>query len=163
MQEQSRVRARLKELGVTLPQVPEAKGNYIVFKRVDNMVYLSGQGPLDGDTPVFTGRVGAEVTVEQGQLACEMTAKTILAVLEQAAGSLDKVEIVKVLGFIASAPDFYSQPAVLNGASDFFVKVLGERGKHARSAVAMPQLPFNCPVEIEVIAKVHEEPLVEFL
>lgn len=150
----SQVQENLKKLGITLPEAPKAKGNYVVYKRDGDYIYLSGQGPLDGDTPVFTGQVGKEVTIEEGQEAARLTAITILSVLKEAVGDLDKIELIKVLGFIASAPDFFSQPKVLNGASDLLVQVLGEKGKHVRSAIAVNHLPFNCPVEIEVLAKV---------
>lgn len=147
---------RLKELGLVLPQTPEAKGNYCTIRRTGCYLTLSGQGPLVNGELRYTGRIGAELTVEQGYDAARLSALNLLAVLKAAAGDLDRIALVKVLGFIAAAPEFTAYPAVLNGASDLFLAALGERGRHSRSAVGVYGLPFGLPVEIELVAQCGE-------
>jgi enamine deaminase RidA (YjgF/YER057c/UK114 family) len=148
--------ARLKELGLTLPSLKSPVANYVSFKRVGDMAYLSGQGPanLDGSYP--TGKVGADIDIETAYAHARATALGLLAAAKAAAGSLAKVEIVKVLGMVNAAPEFRDHPKVINGCSDLFVEVLGERGRHARSAVGMGSLPNMMTVEIEVIIKIHD-------
>lgn len=145
---------RLKELGLTLPEVPTPVANYVSFKQVGDMLYLSGQGPKRADGTYPTGKIGKDVSVEDAYEHARQTGLGLLAAMKKAVGSLDKVEIVKLLGMVNGAPDFADQPKVINGCSDLFVAVLGERGRHARSAVGMGSLPNNMTVEIEVIAKV---------
>lgn len=145
---------RLKELGLTLPEVPTPVANYVSFKQVGDMLYLSGQGPKRADGTYPTGKVGKDVSVEDAYEHARQTGLGLLAAMKKAVGSLDKVEIVKLLGMVNGAPDFAEQPKVINGCSDLFVAVLGERGRHARSAVGMGSLPNNMTVEIEVIVKV---------
>ncbi|MCE7053189.1 RidA family protein [Algoriphagus sp. AGSA1] len=142
---------RLEELGLTLPEVGIPIANYVKWKQVDNMLYLSGTG-----TDVI-GKVGAELTVEEGYQAARETGLQIIAVLQAATGDLSKVkQFVKVLGMVNSDPDFSKQPAVINGFSDLMVEVFGEKGKHARSAVGVAALPNNMAVEIEVIVELIE-------
>jgi enamine deaminase RidA (YjgF/YER057c/UK114 family) len=148
--------ARLKELGLTLPDVPQPVANYVPFKRDGAIAYLSGQGPRQPDGGYPKGKVGGDVGVEEAYQHARTTALGLLAAAKLAAGSLDKVEILKVLGMVNGVPDFADQPKVINGCSDLFVEVLGERGRHARSAVGMGSLPNNMTVEIEVIIKIHE-------
>lgn len=145
---------RLKELGLTLPEVPTPVANYVSFKQVGDMLYLSGQGPKRADGTYPTGKVGKDVSVEDAYEHARQTGLGLLAAMKKAVGSLDKVEIVKLLGMVNGVPDFADQPKVINGCSDLFVAVLGERGRHARSAVGMGSLPNNMTVEIEVIVKV---------
>lgn len=129
--------ARLKELGLTLPQAPQPKGSYCTWRQAGEWITLSGQGPLVEGVLRYTGRVGVDLTVEQGYDAARLSALNLLAVLRQAAGGLERVELVRVLGFIAAGPDFADYPGVLNGASDLFLSVLGVRGRHSRSAVGV--------------------------
>ena len=146
--------AKLKELGIILPPVPALQGNYILYKRVEQYIYLSGQSAFVNGIALYPGKVGNDVTVEQAYLAARETGLLCLSILQQAAGDLDKIDIVKVLGFVACTPEFNEHPKVLNGLSDLFLEVLGERGRHARSAIGSNQLPFNCCVEIEMMARI---------
>jgi enamine deaminase RidA (YjgF/YER057c/UK114 family) len=145
---------KLKDLGLSLPDVPSPVATYVSFKRVGDMVYLSGQGPKRADGTYPTGKVGADVSIEEAYEHAKQTGLGLLAAMKKAAGSLDKVEVVKLLGMVNAAPDFSDHPKVINGCSDLFVAVLGENGRHARSAVGMGSLPGNMPVEIEVIIRV---------
>lgn len=147
---------RLKAMGLSLPPVPTPVANYVPFKRDGSTIYLSGQGPRRADgSGWFTGIVGKDVTVEQAYDHAKLTGLNLLAVMKLAAGDLDKVEVLKVLGMVNAVPGFGEQPKVINGCSDLFVAVLGERGRHARSAVGMGSLPNNISVEIECIVKLH--------
>jgi enamine deaminase RidA (YjgF/YER057c/UK114 family) len=146
---------RLDELGITLPAVGGPIGNYVHAKRVGNLMYLSGKGPpeIGGRTP--TGKLGAGMSVEEGYRHARGVGLVLIAALRDALGDLDRVEdIVKVLGMVNAAPDFADHPKVVNGCSDLFVEVFGERGRHARSAVGMSSLPGGIPVEIEIIVAV---------
>ena len=147
---------KLKELGLTLPTVPAPVANYVPFKRAGDVVYLSGQGPRKPDGSYHTGKVGRDVTWEEAYEHAKITALGLLAAACMAAGSLDKVEILKVLGMVNGAPEFADQPKVINGCSDLFVAVLGERGRHARSAVGMGSLPNGMTVEIEAVIRIVE-------
>ena len=141
---------RLNELGIELPPVPAPAGNYVHAVRTGNLLYLSGKGPGD-----VTGKVGADIPVEEAYRHARETGLVLIAVMRRELGSLDRVSrIVKVLGMVNAAPEFGQQPAVVNGCSDLFVEVFGERGRHARSAVGMGSLPGGIPVEIEVIVEV---------
>ncbi|KSU63326.1 hypothetical protein AS034_03475 [[Bacillus] enclensis] len=145
--------ARLKELGLNLPDPRHAAGNYVSCVRTGNLIFTSGQG-----TNEFRGRLGEDVSIEIGYNAAKQCMLNLLTVLKQELGELSKVKrVVKVLGFVNSAPDFTDQPNVMNGASDLLVQVFGERGKHGRSAVGMAQLPLNNAVEVEMVVEVEEE------
>jgi enamine deaminase RidA (YjgF/YER057c/UK114 family) len=145
------VEARLQELGITLPTVGAPMGNYVHAVRTGNLLFLSGKGPRS------QGKVGSSVTVEKAYDDAREVGLMLLAVMKEAAGSLDKVtRIVKVLGMVNAVPDFGQQPQVINGCSDLFVEVFGENGRHARSAVGMGSLPNNITVEIEVIVEVTD-------
>jgi len=147
--------ARLKALGIELPPAPKPIASYVLSVRTGNLVYLAGQGPFAGGKPTVTGKVGAELTEEEGYKAARATILGSLAALRAEIGSLDRVSrIVKVVGWVNSAPGFTRQPWVLNGASDLLVEIFGEAGKHARSAVGANELPLNIPVEIEMIVEV---------
>ncbi|HLH21695.1 MAG TPA: RidA family protein [Chloroflexota bacterium] len=154
------VEERLCELGLSLPpifQLPSGMRINLAFaKRCGNLLYVSGQGPSDGQRMVYQGKVGRELSVEEGYAAARLTALNILRIVQEELGSLDAVQSwVKVLGFINSAPGFNQQPAVLNGFSDLIVDLYGEqRGRHARSAVGIAELPFDVPVEIEAILEI---------
>jgi enamine deaminase RidA (YjgF/YER057c/UK114 family) len=142
---------RLKELGIELPAVTPPVANYVNAVRTGNLLYLAGKGPGGS----IRGKVGQEFTVEQGYQHARSVGLALLAVMKDALGSLDRVKrVVKVLGMVNATPEFTDQPKVINGCSDLFVEVLGERGRHARSAVGMGSLPNGIPVEIEVIVEV---------
>lgn len=141
----------LEKLGLTLPEVGTPIANYVKWKQVGNLLYLSGTGP-----GVF-GKVGAELTTEEGYQAARETGLEVIAVLKAATGDLSKVkQFVKVLGMVNSDPNFDKQPAVINGFSDLMVEIFGEKGKHARSAVGVAALPNNMAVEIEVIVELED-------
>jgi enamine deaminase RidA (YjgF/YER057c/UK114 family) len=145
---------KLAELGLTLPSLPKPVGNYVPFKRAGDLIFLSGQGPRRADGSTITGKVGKDVTVEEAYEHAKLIGLGLLAAAKQAAGDLDKVEVLKVLGMVNAVPEFKDQPKVINGCSDLFVAVLGERGRHARSAVGMGSLPNQITVEIEAIMRV---------
>ena len=144
----------LKQKNIELPAAASPVANYVPAVRVGNLLFLSGAGPGPNDP---RGKVGKELTLDQGYQAARATGLNLLAATRAALGSLDKVKrIVKVLGMVNSAPGFTDQPKVINGFSDLMVEVFGETvGKHARSAVGMSELPFNIPVEIEMIVEVE--------
>ena len=150
---------KLKELGLELPppRAPGA-GNIIPSVRTGNLVYLSGTGPgLPGGGLLHTGKLGADVTVEQGYDCARQTMLNLLTNLKGAIGDLDKVSrIVKLLAMVNSTPDFGDTPRVANGASDLLINLYGERGRHARSAVGMATLPGGMPIEIEMIVEVAD-------
>jgi enamine deaminase RidA (YjgF/YER057c/UK114 family) len=146
--------ARLADLGLTLPQVVPPLASYVPAVQSGNHVYVSGQLPLvEGELP-YTGKVGAEVSPEQGTEMARICGLNALAAIDALVGLGRLVKIVKITGFVASAPGFTGQPAVVNGASNLFGDVLGELGRHARSAVGVAELPLGAPVEVEVIAEV---------
>ena len=147
--------ARLAELGLTLPEVVRPLAAYVPAVRTGNHVYVSGQLPMvNGELPA-TGKVGAEVDVAQAKALARVCALNALAAAAAAAGGLAAItRIVKVTGFVASAPDFTDQPLVVNGASELLVEVFGDAGRHARSAVGVAALPRDTPVEVELIAEV---------
>jgi enamine deaminase RidA (YjgF/YER057c/UK114 family) len=147
---------KLKELGLVLPKVPTPLGTYVPFRRDGHVIYLSGQGPRQPDGTMATGKVGLDVTVEQAYEHARLVGLGLLAAAKLAAGDLDKVEVLKVLGMVNAVADFGDQPKVINGCSDLFVAVLGERGRHARSAVGMGSLPNRITVEIEAVMRVVE-------
>lgn len=147
--------ARLAELGLALPEVVPPVAAYLPAVQSGNYVYVSGQLPMVEGKLAATGKVGAEVTAEQGADLARICALNALAAIESLVGLGNLVKIVKVTGFVASAPGFTGQPAVVNGASNLFGDVLGEQGTHARSAVGVAELPLGAPVEVEVIAEVQ--------
>jgi enamine deaminase RidA (YjgF/YER057c/UK114 family) len=150
------IERRLAELKIALPELRAPLGTYVHAKRAGNLLYLSGKGPSNADGTVPTGKLGAEVTVEQGYQHARSVGITLIAAMRQAVGDLDLIEgIVKVLGMVNATPDFADHPKVINGCSDLFVEVFGEAGRHARSAVGMGSLPGRISVEIEVIAAVR--------
>jgi enamine deaminase RidA (YjgF/YER057c/UK114 family) len=148
------VHARLAELGITLPPVVRPLAAYVPAVRSGGHVYVSGQLPfVDGALPA-TGKVGADVSPEQAKELAAHCAVNALAAIDDLVGLAAVVKIVKVTGFVASAPGFTGQPGVINGASELFGEVFGEAGRHARSAVGVAELPLDTPVEVEVIAEV---------
>jgi enamine deaminase RidA (YjgF/YER057c/UK114 family) len=148
---------RLKEKGIVLPAPGKPVANYVNAVRVGNLLFLAGKGPTLPDGSNITGKVGKDLTIEQGYEAAKLTAINHLAVLKAELGSLNKVKrIVKVLGMVNCTEDFKDQPKVINGYSDLMVEIFGEKGKHARSAVGMYALPLNIAVEVEVIVEVED-------
>lgn len=146
--------ARLRELGVELPAVASPAGDYVPARRSGTLVFTAGQLPIVDGALQATGKVGAEVDVARARELARMCALNALAAVDALVG-LDAVTgVVKVVGFVASAPGFTDQPAVLNGASELFGEVFGEAGAHARSAVGVAELPRNAPVEVEVVVEV---------
>ena len=147
---------RLKELKIVLPKVGAPLGSYVHAKRAGDLLYLSGKGPHYPDGTMAKGRLGAGMSIEEGYRHARQVGLVLIAAMRDAlAGDLDRVQdIVKVLGMVNAAPDFTDHPKVVNGCSDLFVEVFGERGRHARSAVGMSSLPGGIPVEIEVIVAV---------
>lgn len=150
------VEAKLKELGITLPDVPPPVANYVNSVRTGNLVFMAGKGPNRPEGGYITGKVGQDLTVEQGYEAARLAAIIQLAALKAEVGDLNKVKrIVKVLGMVNAAPEFTDHPEVINGFSDLMVEVFGDKGKHARAAVGMGSLPRNIAVEIEMIVEVE--------
>jgi len=146
---------RLKELGIELPAAPQPVANYVPVVRVGDLLFLSGVLPSKEGQLVMTGKLGADVSIEQGVAAAKLAVLNALAIVKAEAGSLDRVKrIVKMVGHIASASGFTDQPMVLNGASDLLVAVFGEAGRHARVAVGAAELPRRAPIEIELIVQV---------
>ena len=146
---------RLRELGIVLPAPFPPGGNYASCVVDNGMVYVSGHGPIDGDT-MIRGKVGGDLSVEQGREAARMTGLSILATLQAELGDLDRIaRIVRVLGMVNVAPGFDRTPTVIDGCSDLLVEVFGEAGRHARSAVGLAELPFGIAVEVELTARLH--------
>jgi enamine deaminase RidA (YjgF/YER057c/UK114 family) len=143
---------RLEQLGLTLPSVPAAAGNYVHAVRTGNLLFLAGKGPS-----ASTGKVGADISQEDAYAAAKEVGLVLIAVLKEELGDLDRVaRVVKVLGMVNAVPEFEQHPAVINGCSDLFVEVFGDRGRHARSAVGMGSLPNQITVEVECIVEVRD-------
>lgn len=148
---------RLKEKGIVLTTPSAPVANYVNAVRVGNLLYLAGKGPAKPDGSYVTGKIGKDLTIEQGYDAARLTAIGHLSVLKAELGSLNKVKrIIKVLGMVNCTEDFKDQPKVINGYSDLMVEIFGEKGKHARSAVGMYALPMNIAVEVEVIVEIED-------
>ncbi|MDX3097549.1 RidA family protein [Streptomyces sp. ME01-24h] len=153
----SAVEQRLAELGLELPAVAAPLAAYVPAVRSGSYVFTAGQLPLVEGKLTCTGKVGAEVTAEEAKQLARTCALNALAAVRSAVGDLDRVKrVVKVVGFVASAPDFTGQPAVVNGASELLGEVLGEKGVHARSAVGVAVLPLDAPVEVEIQVEVED-------
>lgn len=146
------IESRLKELNIVLPEAPKPAGSYVPAVVCERMVFVAGQLPsLNGELK-YTGKVGTEVSIESAYEAAKLCAINALGVLKAYVGDLDKIEqVVRVGGFVNSADGFTMQPKVINGASDFLVEVFGEKGKHARAAVGVNELPLNAAVEVEML------------
>ncbi len=145
----------LQSLGIVLPKPITPQFNYVKYVRTGNLIYLSGQGPAKADGSYITGKLGRDLSIEDGAAAAKLTGINLIATLQNAIGDLSKVKrIVKVLGMVNCTDNFFDQPKVINGFSDLMVAVFGEKGKHARSAVGMYALPMNIAVEIEMIVEV---------
>src|SRR5262249_676504 len=147
--------ARLKQLGLVLPNVPSPVANYVPFRLAGNLLFLSGQGPRDDKGNTLTGKVGSEVTVEEAYRRARLIGLQLLSATRNALGSLDRVEaVLKGLGMVNAGPEVKEHPNVINGRSEVCGEVLGDAGRHARSAVGMGSLPNQISVEIEAILAV---------
>lgn len=155
----AKIENRLKEMEVEIPETPVPVGAYlpsVIFN--ENMVYVSGQDCRKNGKLLYEGKLGAELSVEQGKECARQSMLNCLAALKYSIGDFDRVErIVKVLGFVASAPGFGGQPYVINGASELLIEVFGDKGRHARAALGINELPFGTPVEIEMIVELKKE------
>jgi enamine deaminase RidA (YjgF/YER057c/UK114 family) len=146
--------ARLAELGIELPEVAKPLAAYVPAVRSGNLVYTSGQLPMQAGKLAATGKIGADVTPEQGKELARICALNALAAVDSLVGLDEITQVVKVVGFVASAPGFNGQPGVINGASHLLAEVFVDRGTHARSAVGVSELPLDSPVEVELVVEV---------
>lgn len=145
---------KIKELGIIIPEPAKPVAAYVPAVKVGDYVYTSGQMPVVSGELKFKGKVGKEITLEQGYEAAQVCVINCLAAVKSVAGSLNNIEkIVKVVGFVNSAPGFNNQPKVINGASDLLSSIFGKTGEHARSAVGVAELPLDAAVEVEIIVK----------
>jgi len=147
-------KARLRELGIELPEVAKPLAAYVPAVRSGNLVYTSGQLPMQAGKLAATGKIGADVTPEQGKELARICALNALAAVDSLVSIDEVAHVVKVVGFVASAPGFNGQPGVINGASHLLAEVFGDRGSHARSAVGVSELPLDSPVEVELVVEV---------
>lgn len=150
----SDIQARLSELGIALPQVVAPLAAYVPAVRTGNHVYTAGQLPFEAGKLAQTGKVGADISLEDGKALARLCALNALAAIDSLVGLDSVTQVVKVVGFVASAPGFNGQPSVINGASDLLAEVFGDKGAHARSAVGVSELPLDAPVEVELIVEV---------
>lgn len=152
-----KIQQKLEALGLTLDSAPAPLANYVRMQRDGQTLWLSGASAIRDGRPMVQGKLGAEVSVQQGYQVARVAALTLLSVLRQELGDLERIEqIVKLTGFVACTPSFYEQPAVIDGASDLLVELLGDCGRHARSAVGVCALPLNLPVEIELVVRIRD-------
>jgi enamine deaminase RidA (YjgF/YER057c/UK114 family) len=148
---------KLKNNGLVLPPVSKPIANYVKYVRTGNLIFLAGHGPTKADGSNVTGKVGKDLTIEQGYEAAKITGLSLIATLKDALGDLSKVKrIVKVNGYVNCLPEFTDQPKVINGCSDLLVLVFGDKGRHARAAMGMVALPSNIAVEIEMVVEVED-------
>jgi len=153
---QSSIAARLRELGIELPPPPKAVGAYVPVVRTGNLVVTSGQLPWVGDRLLFTGKLGSELSVEQGYAAARQSAINAIAQIKSVVENLDRVmQIVRLEGYVHCGPGFRQHPQVLNGASELLLAVFGDRGKHTRTAVGIHEMPLDSPVQLIVWAEVE--------
>lgn len=150
------IEERLVELGIELPPAPAPVASYVPVTLAGDLAFVAGQVPIENGVAMLTGRLGQEVTLEQGQAAARRCALQAISALRDALGSLDRIEqVAQVTVFVACVPGFTDQPKVANGASDALVEVFGDAGKHARAAVGVVELPLGAPVEVAVAARVR--------
>ncbi len=151
----SQIEEKLRSLGHELPPAPSAAGNYLPFRRAGNLLYLSGSIAVRADGTLITGRAGADRTQEEGYEAARVCVLNQLAVVKAAVGSLDAIkQVVMLNGYVNAAPDFVEVPAVINGASDLLVALLGDAGRHARAAVGAASLPKGVLAEVQMVVEV---------
>lgn len=152
-----RIEQTIKQMGLVLPEAPKPVASYVPSVRTGNLIFTSGQICLEKGEVKYKGKVGRELTVEQGAEAAKLCCLNCLAVLKASIGDLDRIKrVVKVVGFVNSAPGFSLQPKVINGASDLLVQVFGETGRHARSAVGCSELPMDTATEVELVVEVSD-------
>ena len=152
-----KIENRLKEIGIELPPPVKPVANYVTTVQTGNLVFTSGHGPVNVSGDLQTGQLGADMTVEEGYQSARLVGLGLISTLKDALGDLDRIKrVVKVVGFVNSTPAFLDHPKVINGVSDLLVEVFGDKGRHARSAVGMVQLPGGIPVEVEVIVEVED-------
>ena len=152
------IEQRLKELGVELPTAPKPVANYVPAVRAGRLLFLSGVLPMINGRLSYTGKLGRDLTVEQGAEAARLALLNALAIIKSELGNLDRIaQVVRMTGHVASAEGFAQQPAVVNGASDLLVAVFGDRGRHARVAVGAAELPLNAPVELDLIVEISPD------
>lgn len=148
---------KIKSLNIVLPSPSTPVANYVKFVKTGNLLFLSGHGPSKADGSYISGKLGRDLTIEEGYAAARQTGISLLSTLKSAVGDLSKVKrIVKVLGMVNGTDSFSDQPKVINGFSDLMVAIFGDKGKHARSAVGMASLPMNMAVEIEMVVEIEE-------
>ncbi len=148
---------KLKALNIVLPAPSSPVANYVKFVKTGNLIFLSGHGPAKADGSYITGKLGRDLSIDEGYAAAKQTGISLLSTLKAAIGDLSKVKrIVKVLGMVNGTENFIDQPKVINGFSDLMVAVFGDKGRHARSAVGMASLPMNMAVEIEMVVEVED-------
>lgn len=149
------IEQKLSALGISLPTPTPPLANYVPVVRTGNLLFISGQVSIDGDGKIMTGKLGGNVDIETGRAAARLCAINLLAQTKANIGDLEKVvRVVKLVAFVNSTPDFVDQPKVVNGCSDLLVEVLGDKGRHARSAVGIAALPFDAAVEVEAVIEV---------
>ena len=147
-----KVEARLQSLGIVLPAAPNPVANYVPSCLAGNLLFISGQISRAADGTVTKGRLGTDLTVDQGRAAARLSALNVLAQVKAAIGELDRIaQLVRLTGFVSAAPEFTDHPQVVNGASDLMVEVLGDKGRHTRAAVGVSSLPMGCAVEVDAI------------
>ena len=150
-----KIEEKIKSMGLTIPETPKPVASYVTCVQTGKLVYTSGQGCKKDGVVAYQGKLGKDVTIEEGYEAAKIAILNALAILKGHLGSLDKIKrVVKLLGFVASTPNFDQQPKVINGASDLLLEIFGDKGLHARSAIGTNALPSNMPVEIEMIVEV---------
>jgi len=149
-----RAEQALARAGLALPQLPERLANYLWYRQAGDLVWISGQGPRRPDGSFITGKVGRDYSLEQAYQHARLAGLDLLAIAREAAGALDRVEVIKVLGMVNATPEFAEHGKVVDGCSDLLVEVLGEAGRHARASVGMGSLPGQISVEIEAIIRV---------
>lgn len=150
--------ARMKELGLTIPETPKPVANYVPAVQVGNLVFASGQTPTVSGQLTVKGKLGDNVSIEEGQAAARLALLNVLAEVRSITGTLDAVErVVKLNGYVASAPGFSDQPKVVNGASLLLEEIFGDAGKHARAAVGVAELPAGAPVEVELLVQIKSK------
>ena len=151
-----KIEEKIKKMGIEIPEAAKPVASYIPFRKVGNLIYISGQDCRVNGKLKYEGKVGRDVIEEEAYEAARIAAINLLAILKSAIGNLDKVvKIVNLHGFVNSADGFVKQPMVINGASDLLLEIFGEKGKHSRCALSANELPFNTPVEIEMIVEVE--------
>lgn len=152
-----KIEKKIKEMNIELPGELELVGRYKSVRWLHNTIYVSGTGPLKDGKAIYTGKLGKDLTLEEGYDAARLSMINILGTLKHELGDLDRIEkFIKLLGFVACTDDFHQQPKVINGASDLLIEIFGEKGVHARSAIGTNSLPFNIPVEIEAIVEIKK-------